>query len=91
MYRPYPNPSYGKPVSINIEIIRGQKISTTIYNVLGQTVWSSTKVYSNSEVNNFVWDGINNRGKKVSSGLYIVKAVGKKKTLTDKFIFLKDQ
>ena len=91
MYLPYPNPSYGKPVSINIEIIREQKISTTIYNILGQTVWNSTEVYTDPELNNFVWNGINNKGEKVSSGLYIIEAVGENKFITNKFIFLKDQ
>lgn len=87
---PFPNPSYGKPVSISMETINGQNIATTIYNILGQKVWSSKKLYADSEINDFVWNGINGRGKKVSSGIYFIEIAGEKKTFKHKIIFLKN-
>ena len=47
--KPFPNPSFGKPITINLEVINGQKIATTIYNILGQTVWGYTKNYTDSQ------------------------------------------
>ena len=73
-----------------METINGQNISTTIYNILGQKVWSSKKLYADSEINDFVWNGINGRGKKVSSGLYFIEIAGEKKTFKHKIIFLKN-
>ena len=89
--QPFPNPSYGKPIILNLEVINEQKISTTIYNILGQTVWTSTNNYTNSEFNNLIWNGFNMHGKKVSSGLYFIEAVGEDKTLRHKIIFMKDE
>ena len=89
--QPFPNPSYGKPITINLEVINEQEISTTIYNILGQTVWTSKKNYTSSEFNNLIWNGFNMHGKKVSSGLYFIEAVGEDKTLRHKIIFMKDE
>ena len=89
--QPFPNPSHGKPITISLEVINEQEISTTIYNILGQTIWTSTKNYTNSEFNNLIWNGFNMHGKKVSSGLYFIEAVGDDKTLRHKIIFMKDE
>ena len=89
--KPFPNPSFGKPITINLEVINGQKIATTIYNILGQKVWTSTKNYTDSQLNNLIWDGLNMKGKRVSSGLYFIEASGKEKTLRHKIIFIKDE
>ena len=82
MSNPFPNPLFGKPVLFSIETVSKQKIATSIYNVLGQKVWAPKKGYLDSEINDFVWNGVNNEGKKVSSGLYFIEAVGEKKIYT---------
>ena len=89
--RPFPNPSFGKPITIDLEVINGQEIATTIYNILGQKVWAYTKNYTDSQFNNLIWDGLNMNGKRVSSGLYFIEASGEEKTLRHKIIFLKDE
>ena len=89
--KPFPNPSFGKPITINLEVINGQEIATTIYNILGQKVWAYTKNYTDSQFNNLIWDGLNMNGKRVSSGLYFIEASGEEKTLRHKIIFLKDE
>ena len=89
--KPFPNPSFGKPITINLEVINGQEIATTIYNILGQKVWAYTKNYTDSQFNNLIWDGLNMNGKRVSSGLYFIEASGEEKTLRHKITFLKDE
>ena len=91
MSNPFPNPSFGKPVLFSIETVSKQKIATSIYNVLGQKVWAPKKGYLDSEINDFVWNGVNNEGKKVSSGLYFIEAVGEKKKFIHKIVFFKDE
>ena len=44
-----------------------------------------------SQLNNLIWDGLNMKGKRVSSGLYFIEASGKEKTLRHKIIFIKDE
>ena len=89
--KPFPNPSFGKPITINLEVINGQEITTTIYNILGQKVWAYRNDYTDSQFNNLIWDGLNMNGKRVSSGLYLIEASGEEKTLRHKIIFLKDE
>ena len=91
LYHPYPNPSFGKPITIDMQIINSQTISTTIYNILGKTVWNTTKQYTEPGFTRLIWDGQNNNGARVANGLYIVKAKGLKKNMIYKIIYLKEE
>ena len=88
---PYPNPSFGKPVSLSIEAIKGQHIVTNVYSILGHKVWSSSKTYMDSEINRLFWNGINKKGRKVSSGVYFIEISGEKKTFKNKIVYLKEE
>ena len=88
---PYPNPSFGKPVSLSIEAIKGQHIVTNVYSILGHKVWSSSKTYMDSEINRLFWNGINKNGGKVSSGVYFIEISGEEKTFKNKIVYLKEE
>ena len=88
---PYPNPSFGKPVSLSIEAIKGQHIVTNVYSILGHKVWSSSKTYMDSEINRLFWNGINKKGRKVSSGVYFIEISGEKKTFKNKIVYLREE
>ena len=75
----YPNP-FNPSTAIKFSVPENSKITLTVYNLLGQIV----KVLANEVVNpgnySFIWNGTDNSGLNVSSGIYFyeLKAHGNK-------------
>jgi acid phosphatase type 7 len=67
----FPNPSYG---SSNISFIlkKSSIVRLAVYNLRGELVKSLSSNVLPIGINNVVWDGMTDRDKKVSSGIYIV-------------------
>ena len=86
LYQNYPNP-FNPETIIQYRLPRDSKIKINIYNLLGQKV--STLLSGNmlAGVHGVNWDGVDERGKKVPSGVYIYRlevagnAVSKKMVL----------
>mgnify|MGYP003325019617 CR=1 FL=1 len=88
-YPPYPNPSFGQTVSMNIQVITEQTIHANIYDLLGQKIWSSSKHFSSPETETLICNGKNKKGDRVSNGIYFIKLEGDKYQTTQKVIYLK--
>ena len=88
-YPPYPNPSFGQTVSMNIQVITEQTIHANIYDLLGQKIWSSSKHFSSPETETLIWNGKNKKGDRVSNGIYFIQVEGDKYQTTQKVIYLK--
>jgi len=86
---PYPNPSFGKPISIDLQVINEQTIYTNIFDIMGKNIWTSSNQFSESESTTLLWNGTNNFGKKVANGLYIIIAKGSHKETAHKIIIIK--
>ncbi|HPW25451.1 MAG TPA: FlgD immunoglobulin-like domain containing protein, partial [Candidatus Syntrophosphaera thermopropionivorans] len=84
----YPNP-FGEKTSFRIEWLNAdQPVKVEVYNLRGQLVKSIYKGYSpNSLI--YEWDGTDNNGKTVSSGIYSIKASQGKKNSIRKVIMIK--
>ena len=67
-----PNP-ISTNAKINIKNIRNRDYSITIYNLKGQKVKSYSVKNSKADSNIINWDLTNNKGKKVTSGIYFIK------------------
>ena len=89
-FPPYPNPSFGQSVSMNIQVITEQTIHTNIYDLLGQKIWSRSKHFSVPEIETLIWNGKNKKGDKVSNGIYFILVEGNKYQTTQKVIYLKN-
>ncbi|MFH1613197.1 MAG: T9SS type A sorting domain-containing protein, partial [bacterium] len=78
----YPNP-FNPECYIPIEITnnKSQNIKIKIYNILGQVV---REVMTNNANNSVYWDGRDNLGKEVSSGMYFYETIIDNKTLNCK-------
>lgn len=65
----YPNP-FNPSTSIRFKIARLEDLKITVYNILGQEV--KTLIDKNMPVGNYEiqWDGTNNTGQRVASGIY---------------------
>jgi len=65
----YPNP-FNPSTAIKFSVPENSKITLTVYNLLGQII----KVLANEVVNpgnySFIWNGTDNSGLNVSSGIY---------------------
>jgi hypothetical protein len=85
----YPNP-FNPQTTINFTVKEQANVSLRIYNVAGQlvrTLVDETK--APGVAHTVVWDGRNNAGSSVSSGVYFYKLVTKSFTQTKKMVLLK--
>jgi len=89
LYNPYPNPSMGKNISLDLQSTEQQEIQTSIVNILGETVWKSSHLFQEPDYITLIWNGKNQYGKNVSNGIYFVKAKGKTKEIIHKIILMK--
>ena len=69
LYPAYPNP-FNSKVKIRFNIPIEQFVEVSILNILGETVSVLTKSEYNSGLNTLVWDGKNDYGQDLSTGLY---------------------
>ena len=90
-FSPYPNPSYGKEISIDLQVITSQTISTKIFDVLGREIWSTDQEYTSPSMETIKWRGLNNKGNRVSNGIYFIFVEGLDHTNTHKIIYLKKE
>ncbi|NOY88141.1 MAG: T9SS type A sorting domain-containing protein [FCB group bacterium] len=84
----YPNP-FNPTTQINFDLPTKSKVSILIYNVLGQKI--KTLVDEQLEAGKYVeeWDGTNDAGVKVSSGIYFYKMQADNFVQTKKMMLLK--
>ncbi|HQH47591.1 MAG TPA: M20/M25/M40 family metallo-hydrolase [Candidatus Syntrophosphaera thermopropionivorans] len=84
----YPNP-FGEKTSFRIEWLNAdQPVKVEVYNLRGQLVKTIYKGYSPKSLI-YEWDGTDNNGKTVSSGIYSIKASQGKKNSIRKVIMIK--
>jgi hypothetical protein len=74
----YPNPFHAETViSYQFSVINQQHISLKIYNLLGEEVRALVNADQRSGFYRAIWDGKNNNGRIVTSGVYLLRlAVG---------------
>ena len=68
----YPNP-FNPVTYINFHLPYPGKVQLTIYNILGQKVRKLIDSYYDAGVHRVQWDGCNESGFDVASGLYIYR------------------
>lgn len=85
----YPNP-FNPTTNIRFSVQDAQKVTLTIYNMVGQRV--QEVVYNNASagVYNYTWNALDLKGQQVSTGVYFYKInVDNKFTDMKKMVFLK--
>jgi hypothetical protein len=71
MYDAYPNP-FNPNTTIPYELPKTADVAITIYDLLGLTVWSFEEMTKPAGYYSLQWDGINQNGKQVVSGVYLI-------------------
>ena len=84
----YPNP-FNPITRFEISVPEEMLISINVYNILGQKVKTITSEYFKPGVYQQYWDGSNDFGGRVTSGVYIYSASSKTNVISRKMIYLK--
>ncbi|MBW6516713.1 MAG: T9SS type A sorting domain-containing protein [Candidatus Cloacimonetes bacterium] len=84
----YPNP-FNPETTIRFELPFDQKTELSIVNIKGQTVRTLLNELKSAGVHHIVWDGKDNNGKTLSSGVYFYHLNSDKQTLSGKMLLLK--
>ncbi|MFQ6618796.1 MAG: T9SS type A sorting domain-containing protein, partial [Fidelibacterota bacterium] len=84
----YPNP-FNVSTTINYTIKRRGVVKIAVYNILGQEIKTLVNEYRESGPHSVKWDGLNNSGKPVSSGIYLYRMETGRFSSTRKLLLLK--
>jgi hypothetical protein len=84
----YPNP-FNPSTTISYYLPSGGDASLVVYDLLGKEVKTLFKGYASAGKQSVQWNGINNEGKQVSSGVYIYSLRSGSKILNNKMLLVK--
>ena len=84
----YPNP-FNPTTTIKYNVPENGNVTVEVYNVLGQKVRTLVNTTQRAGENSIVWDGTNNNGDIVASGVYMYKIKNGRHTSTKKMILMK--
>ncbi len=88
LYQNYPNP-FNPATTIKFDLKENAKVTLKIFNTLGQEVRTLVNSTKNAGQHHITWDGKDNAGKQVSSGLYIYRLQAGSFVKSHKMMFLK--
>ena len=84
----YPNP-FNPETRIVFNLPEEGNVKLDIYNIKGQKVKTLLDCYMNPGRSEMIWNGKDDNGKRVSSGVYFYQLITEKKTITKKMILIK--
>jgi hypothetical protein len=84
----YPNP-FNPETTISFSLKESQFVNIDIYNILGQRVKTLVANEMNKGTHSLIWNGTDNGGRNVASGIYFYKMQAGKYSSTKKMILMK--
>jgi len=84
----YPNP-FNPQTEIAYSLPEGSYVKLTVYNILGQKVRVLVDEYQSAGIRKVTWDGRDERGERVASGIYLYKLQAEGLAQTKKMILTK--
>ncbi len=84
----YPNP-FNPNVTVSYSITSPGETTMRIFDVRGRLVYCVTRYDSMQEAGSFRWDGVNQDGKPVASGIYLIRVQHDSDMMTRKAMLLK--
>jgi len=84
----YPNP-FNPTLTVAFDLAQAREVSVSIFDVKGRRVWSTRMGLRPAGTHRVKWDGIDNRGNGVASGVYFVRVATKDWNATRKVVLLK--
>ena len=84
----YPNP-FNPTTNIHYELATAQRVTLSIFDVGGRLVKTLEAGMKDVGAHNAPWNGVDDNGAAVASGVYYVRLAGSAETLTRKIVLLK--
>lgn len=88
LYHNYPNP-FNPATSISFFLPHPGHVTLIIYDVQGKKVKTLVDADRGVAIHKVTWNGTNDSGKNVGSGVYYCRLVAEKKVITEKLVLLK--
>jgi hypothetical protein len=88
LYQSYPNP-FNNQTIIKYDLLKSCQVSLTIYNILGQKVKTLVKERQAAGSKTVSWDGKDEKGKDLASGIYFYQLKAGEVTQTKRMVLLK--
>jgi len=88
LLRNYPNP-FNASTTITYEIPEPGSVTLSIYNIEGQKVRNLVSGYRDAGTHSVNWNGLNDDGLAVSSGLYFIRIEMGRRVDTEKMVLLR--
>lgn len=88
LFQNYPNP-FNPVTTIKYRLPKSGKVRLEIFNILGQRVKTLLNARQNANYYTIQWNGTNNAGNQVSSGLYIYRLTVTDEKNKEKFVSVK--
>ncbi len=88
LHNAYPNP-FNPTTTIRFNISEAGNINLTIFDLMGREVRTLVQGFTNTGSQSVIWDGKDNNGGLLSSGVYIYRLESKKQQVSKKLILLK--
>ncbi|MBI1805049.1 MAG: T9SS type A sorting domain-containing protein [Ignavibacteriae bacterium] len=88
LFQNYPNP-FNPTTTIRYELPGASEVIVTIFNIVGQLVRHYASNVQPAGSHEVVWDGTDDGGRSVASGLYIYRVAAGTKVVSKKMLFLK--
>jgi uncharacterized protein YegP (UPF0339 family) len=88
VHQNYPNP-FNPVTTIQFDLPEATDVNVTVYNMMGQVVKTLVNGNIAAGYHNVQWDGVNDFGQRVSTGIYIYRVVTPDHNVTKKMVFLK--
>ena len=84
----YPNP-FNPETIIQYDLPRGHEVEIVVYNILGQKVRTLLEEYQRAGRHRVLWDGRDDKGKEVASGIYLYRIKTSEFSQTKKMVLLR--
>lgn len=84
----YPNP-FNPTTTINFTLPRAEDIKVVVYDMLGKSIRTLASGHFNAGVHKVEWDGQDQNGNTVSTGVYLYRLESESITLTKKMLLVK--
>lgn len=88
LYTNYPNP-FNPNTSIDYALSSNEKVTLAIYNIRGELVKTLSSGIHKAGIHTAVWNGQNELGEQVSSGVYIYSLITPSRTISKRLVLLK--
>jgi len=88
LYQNKPNP-FNPTTTIIYYLPKASDVELVIYNMLGQKVKTLVNTHQKAKLHSVVWDGTDEHGTLVASGIYVYRIHAAENTAVNKMIFMK--